>query len=187
MNIDPIWDNTTIAEKKSEIIESIRLIPIRVTKIPPFEAHFGRPKDTELSNLLKNPNSNNLSYKNFKSLYLDKRLLQNPTLTPAAIWDRDTNSEAHLDIQYKPEESLQRYSPSDDTKMPKSSDSANASLRPSQKGTIIPSKLKFQIGDKTTIIDPTRRNLARKTIRRKNTEPRGTLKPLWPIIQTEQL
>ena len=40
---------------------------------------------------------------------------------------------------------------------------------------------KFQIGDKTTIIDQTRRNLALKTIRRKNPEPRGTLKPLWSI------
>ena len=53
---------------------------------------------------------------------------------------------------------------------------------PSQKGTIIPSKFKFQIGDKTTIIEQTRRNLARKTIRRKNPEPRGTLQPLWSII-----
>ena len=44
MNIDPIWDNTTIAEKITETIESIRLIPNRVTKIPPFQAHFGRPK-----------------------------------------------------------------------------------------------------------------------------------------------
>ena len=52
MNIDPIWENTIIAEK-TEIIESIRLIPNRVTKIPPFEAaHFGRPKNTELSNLI---------------------------------------------------------------------------------------------------------------------------------------
>ena len=49
MNIDPIWDNTTRAEKITEIIESIRLIPNRITKIPPFQAHFGRPKNTELS------------------------------------------------------------------------------------------------------------------------------------------
>ena len=34
----------------------------------------------------------------------------------------------------------------------------------------------------TTIIDQTRRNLARKTIRIKNPEPRETLKPLWSII-----
>ena len=66
--------------------------------------------------------------------------------------------------------------------MSDTSESDNAPLLPSQNGTIIPSKFKFQIGDKTTIIDQTRRNLARKTIRRKNPEPRGTLKPLWSII-----
>ena len=66
--------------------------------------------------------------------------------------------------------------------MSDTSESDNAPLIPPQKRTIIPSKFKFQIGDKTTIIDQTRRNLARKTIRRKNPEPRGTLKPLWSII-----
>ena len=182
MNINSMWDNTTIAERISEKIESIRLIPHSVTKIPPFEAHFGRPKNTELSNLLTNPNSNNLSYNNIKSFYLYKQLLQNPTLTPAAIWDRDTNSEVNQDIQYKPEETSQHDSPSDDTKTLDSSDSDDVPLRPAQKGTIIPSQIKFQIGDKTTITDQTRRNLARKTIRRQNPEPRGTLKPLWSII-----
>ena len=61
MNIDPIWDNTTIAEKITEIIESIRLIPNRVTKIPTIQAHFGSPKNTELSNILTTPNTKNLS------------------------------------------------------------------------------------------------------------------------------
>ena len=99
------------------MIESIRLIPNRVTKIPPFEAHFGRPKNTESSNLLTNPNSNRLSYNNIKSFYLDKRLLQSPTLTPAAIWDRGTNSKVNLNIQYKPEDNTQQDSLSDDAKM----------------------------------------------------------------------
>ena len=141
MNIDPIWDNTTIAEKIPEIFESIRLIPNRVTKIPPSEAHFGRPKNTELSNLLTNTNSNNLTYNNIKCFYLDKRLLQNPTLTPAAIWDRDTNSEGKLDIQYKPEEPSQQNTPSHDSKTSeKLSDVDDVPLRPAQEGTIIPSK-----------------------------------------------
>ena len=182
VNIDPIWINTTIAEKISEIIESMRLIPNRVTKLLPFKTHFGRPKNTELSHNLTIPNSDNLTYNKINSFYLDKRLLQNPTLTPAAIWDRKTNSEIHLDIQYRPEEPSRRDTPSDDSKTPESSDTDDVPLRPAQKGAIIPSKLKYQIGDKTTIIDQTRRNLARKTIRRKNPEPRGTLKPLWSII-----
>ena len=182
MNIDPIWDNTTIAERITEIIESIRLIPNRITKILPFQAHFGRPKNTELSNIITTPNTKNLSYNNIKSFYLDKRLLQNPSLTPAAIWDRDTNSEKNLDIQYRQDEQTLQESQSEESQVSDTSESDNAPLLPSQKGTIIPSKFKFQIGDKSTIIDQTRRNLARKTIRRKNPEPRGTLKPLWSII-----
>ena len=172
MNIDPIWDNTTIAEKITEIIESIRLIPNRITKIGPFQAHFGRPKNTELSNILTIPNTKNLSYNNIKSFYLDKRLLQNPSLTPAAIWDRDTNSEINLDIQYRQDEPTHQESQSEVSQSSDTSESDNAPLLPPQKGSIIPSKFKFQIGDKTTFIDQTRRNLARKTIRRK--KPRTT-------------
>ena len=181
MNIDPIWDNTTIAEKISEIIESIRIIPNRVTKIPPFQAHFGRPK-TELSNLLTKANTKNLSYNNIKSFYLDKRLLQNPSLTPAAIWDRDINSEVNLDIQYKQDDQTRQEPQFEESQMSNTSESDNAPLLLPQKGTIIPSNFKFQIGDKTTIIDQKRRNIARKTIRRRTPEPRGTLKPLWSII-----
>ena len=182
MNIDPIWDNTTIAEKITEIIESIRLIPNRITKIPPFQAHFGRQKNTELSNILTTPSTKNLSYNNIKTFYLDKRLLQNPSLTPAAIWDRDTYSEKNLDIQYRQDDQTHQESQSEESQVSDTSESDNAPLLPSQKGTIIPSKFKFQIGDKTTIIDQTRRNLARKALRRKNPEPRGTLKLLWSII-----
>ena len=37
-------------------------------------------------------------------------------------------------------------------------------------------------GDKTTTINNTRKQVARKTLARRATEPRGTLKPLWKII-----
>ena len=61
MNIDAMWTNTIIAEKLLKIIESesIKLIPI--TKISPFEAHFGRPWNTEFSNLLTKSTSDSLS------------------------------------------------------------------------------------------------------------------------------
>ena len=63
-----------------------------------------------------------------------------------------------------------------------SADSDDVPLNSVQKGTIIPSKFKFQVGDKTTIIDQICRNLARKTIRRINPATRGTLKPVWSIV-----
>ena len=174
---DPIWSNTTIAEKISAIIESIKLIPNRVTKITPFEAHFSRPPNTEISNKVTKPNKNNITYNKIKSFYLDKKLLQHAALTPSDIWDHDANSEANLNIQYQ-----ERQEPSG-AESGSETGSDNTPLgNLAQRGTIIPSKISFQLGDKTTTIDQTRKNLARKTIRRRVPEPRGTLKPLWSII-----
>ena len=47
---------------------------------------------------------------------------------------------------------------------------------------ITPDKLMITFGDKTTTINNTRKQVARKTLARRATEPRGTLKPLWNII-----
>ena len=174
---DPIWNKTTIAQKISAIIESIRLIPNRVTKITPFEAHFGRPPNTEQSNIVSKPNKNNLTYNKIKSFYLDKKLLQHAALTPSDIWDQDANSEANLNIQYQ-----QSHEPSGTGSESESGSDKTPLGNIAHRGTIIPSKITFQMGDKTTTIDQTRKNLARKTIRRRVPEPRGTLKPLWSII-----
>ena len=98
MTTEPVWDRTTHSEKISAIIESIRLFPNMVTKITPIEAHFGRPPNTELSNILKQPNKNNLSYSKIKSFYRDKKLLQHDALTPSDLWDHETNGEGNLNI-----------------------------------------------------------------------------------------
>ena len=53
INIDPKWDKETLADKITNIIENIRLIPNTTTRITPFEAHFGRTANTQLTNILK--------------------------------------------------------------------------------------------------------------------------------------
>ena len=55
INIDPKWDKETLVDKINNIIENIRLIPNTTTRITPFEAHFGRTANTQLTNILKNP------------------------------------------------------------------------------------------------------------------------------------
>ena len=55
MNIDPKWDKETLADKINNIIENITLNPNTTTRITPFEAHFGRTANTQLTNILKNP------------------------------------------------------------------------------------------------------------------------------------
>ena len=42
INVDPKRDKETLADKITHIIENIRLIPNKTTRITPFEAHFGR-------------------------------------------------------------------------------------------------------------------------------------------------
>ena len=60
MQSDPLWSNADLAQIVTKIIQSIRLIPNSVTKIKPFEAHFSRPPNTELSNIVTQPNQTKL-------------------------------------------------------------------------------------------------------------------------------
>ena len=61
LDIDPNWSSETLSSRLANIIENIRLIPNRTTKITPFEAHFGRKPNTALSNMLTKPSIKNLS------------------------------------------------------------------------------------------------------------------------------
>ena len=54
MDHDHLWSSADLATIVAKIIESIELIPNTTTKIKPFEAHFGKPPKTELSNIITN-------------------------------------------------------------------------------------------------------------------------------------
>ena len=99
MAIDPLWSSEDITTIVSNIIQNIRLIPNRITKITPFEAHFGRKPNTALSNIVTKPTKHNLSNKNIKNLASDCKLLKQPVLSPATIWDMEQDSEPELNIQ----------------------------------------------------------------------------------------
>ena len=73
MEHDPLWSSSDLATIVAIIIESIRLISNTTTRIKPFEAHFGRPPNTELSNIITKPTSKNLSYKQIKNMLQIKR------------------------------------------------------------------------------------------------------------------
>ena len=125
MQSDPPWSNADLAQIVTKIIQSIRLIPNSITKIKPFEAHFGRPPNTELSNIVTKPNQTKLTYNKIRSFVSEKQKLKHPALSREAMWDFDEDSEPELDIQYKEDEqqnSAQRPI------TPDSSDSENAPL-----------------------------------------------------------
>ena len=172
LDIDPNWSSETLSSRLANIIENIRLIPNRTTKITPFEAHFGRKPNTALSNKLTKPSIKNLSYHKLKSCCLDKRTLKHDVSSQEEMWRLDGKSEDELDIQYKQDEN-----PTSTSQQIDSDDSENLPLSRSS-----PSKISPSIGDKTTKIIYNKKNFARKSIARKTKEPRNTLAPQWTII-----
>ena len=167
----------TLSARIASIIENIRLIPNKTTKVTPFEAHFGRKPNTELSNMLTKPSTKNISYKQLKSKCLDKKLLRHDALTQEEMWRRDGSSEDELDIQYNTQSASHTHTHID------SDDSENQPLISKSPSKISPSELHFSIGDKTTKLLYNKRNVARKSFARKTKEPRNTLAPQWNIIQ----
>ena len=172
MAIDPLWSSEDITTIVSNIIQNIRLIPNRITKITPFEAHFGRKPNTALSNIVTKPTKHNLSDKNIKNFASDRKLLKQPVLSPAAIWDMEQDSEPELNIQYR---EAQKQSRPGINITSESDDSENAPLLSPTRtpGKIIPSKLDITFGDKTSTLIYGRKQVARKTIARKASEPRN--------------
>ena len=177
MAIDPLWSSEDITTIVSNIIQNIRLIPNRIAKITPFEARFGRKPNSALSNIVTKPNKHNLSNKNIKNFASDGKLLKQPVVSPATIWDMEKDSEPELNIQYR--EEAQKEAKFGNNITSESNESENAQLLSPTRtpGKIIPSKLEITFGGKTSILIYGRKQIARKTIARKAPEPRGTLKP----------
>ena len=202
LDVDPNWSTVTLANRVANIIENIRLIPNSTTKITPFEAHFGRKPNTEISNITTKPSKHNLTYKNITNTCLDKKILSQNALTMEEIWRRDGNSEDELDIRYRDNEASPEPIETTQTTQPSTSAHSNqlvdintdcdnsenvplARNKPIYTPTrkITPSEIHFTLGDKTTKYIRTRKNIARKSLARKTKEPRHTLAPQWNIIE----
>ena len=178
MEHDPLWSSSDLAAIVAKITESIRLIPNTTTRVKRFEAHFGRPPNTEISNVITRPSSKNLSYKQLNKYASDQVTLRHQTLPREIMWDWVNDSEPELNIQNKAHsQSTPNASNSDD--------SENAPLLSHTRvpGNIKPDKFEITFGDKTSIVIYNKKHIARKTLARKAPEPRGTLKPQWYIIQ----
>ena len=180
INVDPKWDKETLADKITHNIEYIRQIPDKTTRITPFEAHFGRTANPQLTNILKNPNHKNLTYKKIRNFRSDKRTLKQTMLNEAAIWSQDSDSEPQMDIQYQPQQNMD--TDSDEEPLATKHATKAQKRKTSSPIKIVPDKLSIIFGDKTSVIVRSKNQVARKTIMRRAKEPRGTLKPMWNII-----
>ena len=102
LNNDTKRSKITLADKIAEIIQEIKIIQNSTTKISPFTAHFVRKHNTPISNITTQPSTKNLSYKDITKFYLDKkRGLKQPMLNAETIWNLESDSEPHLDIQFQ--------------------------------------------------------------------------------------
>ena len=202
LDVDANWSTVTLANRVTNIIENIKLIPNSTTKITPFEAHFGRKPNTEISNIITKPSKHNLTYKNITNTCLDKKILSQNALTMEETCRRDGNSEDELDIRYRDSEAASEPIEKTQTTQPSTSaqsnqlvdintDSDNSENVPLARNKsistptrkITPSEIHFTLGDKTTKYIRTRENIARKSLARKTREPRHTLAPQWNIIE----
>ena len=72
MKKDPQRSNADLAQIVSKLIRPTKIISNTVTKTKPFEAHFGRPSDTQLSNILTKTYQSNRTYKRILLFFSDK-------------------------------------------------------------------------------------------------------------------
>ena len=172
MELDLLWSSSDLATIVAKIIESIRLIPNITTRIRPFEAHFGRPPNTDLSNIITKPSSKNLSYKQINKYASDQATLRHPYLPREVMWDWGNDSEPELNIQFKAQSQPTSHARDSD-------DSENAPRLGHTRvpGKIVTDKLEITFDDKISTVVFNRKNMARKTLARKTPEPRRTLRP----------
>ena len=141
MEYDLLWSSSDLATIVANIIDNQQTIPNTTTKLKPFEAHFGRPPNTELSNIITKP-TKNLSYNKLKNYAADKATLRHAALPREIMWEWDNDSEPELNTRYKAHS------------QPASDDSENAPLLRYTRapGKIIPDRLEVTFGDKTSTV-----------------------------------
>ena len=97
-------------------------------------------------------------------------------LDQQALWSF-SDSEPNLDIQFNTPENSDAES--DTIPLAKRRQSKRKQISPIK---ITTNKLSITFGDKTSVLLNKRKQVARKTLKRRAPEPRGPLKPLWNII-----
>ena len=153
LNNDPKWSKITLADKITEKIQEIKLIPNTTKKIAPFTAHFGRKPNTPISNITSRTSPKNLSYNEITKYHLDKRRgLKQPMLKSDTIWNLESDSEPQLDIQFQP--SIEEDDSSDQSTLQNIKKKATKRKNTSPI-KITPDKLMITFGDKTTSITNT--------------------------------
>ena len=79
-----------IKQSLRQIAQELKICRKKATNISPFEAHFGRPVNTPITNITYQADSRNLKWPNIKSDYLDDNIMGNDELISDERWIQKT-------------------------------------------------------------------------------------------------
>ena len=103
IKLDPNQRPFNIKQSLRQISQELRICRKKATNISPFEAHFGRPINTPITNLTSCADSRNLKWPNIKYDYLDDNIMGNDELISDERWIQET-----LDSDEEVKQSKQR-------------------------------------------------------------------------------
>ena len=90
IKLDPNQRPFNIKQSLRQIAQELRICRKKAANISPFEAHFGRPVNTPITNLTSCVDSRNLKWPNTKSDYLDDNIMGNDELISDERWIQET-------------------------------------------------------------------------------------------------
>ena len=79
-----------IKQSLRKVAQELGICRKKATNVSPFEAHFGRPANTPITNLTSCADSRNLKWPNIKSDYLDDNIMGNVELITDERWIQET-------------------------------------------------------------------------------------------------
>ena len=89
IKLDPKQHPFNIKQSLRQIAQELRICRKKATNISPFEAHFGRPANTPITNLTTKPNSKNLKWPNVQHDYLDDNIMGADELISDERWEQE--------------------------------------------------------------------------------------------------
>ena len=97
IKLDPRQHPFNIKQSLKQIAQELRICRKKATNISPFEAHFGRPANTPITNLTTKPDSRHLKWPNVQHDYLDDNIMGADELISDERWEQeDLNSDEEL-------------------------------------------------------------------------------------------
>ena len=89
IKLDPKQHPFNIKQSLNQIAQELRICRKKATNISPFEAHFGRPANTPITNLTTKPDSRNLKWPNIQHDYLDDNIMGADELISDERWEQE--------------------------------------------------------------------------------------------------